>query len=121
MTMSIVPAPWLGESVIAPPVPSGTTEALSSWPAVGDQLRRAWKVAGEPIGQTFKTPFEGAPTMLKMTKLAETATALAGMPQGAPIRTTSRVKPDAMGPPVIRVSSMRQGSIATKGRGVEAD
>ena len=61
MTMSIVPAPWLGWSVIAPPVPTGTTEALSICPAVGDQLMRAWNVEGEPVGQTFRTPLLAAP------------------------------------------------------------
>lgn len=84
---------------------------------MGDQLIRAWNVEGEPAGQFLRTPFDGAPTVLKMTKLAEIAAAEDGIPQEAPVRTVSRVKPEAIGPPVMRVSSMRQGSMAMKGIG----
>src|SRR5712691_5713004 len=69
------------------PEPSvATIPALARWVSVGGKLIQA--VGGGETTPTRKTPLLGAPVMLKIVMLIDTASAVAGIPHGAPLSCT---------------------------------
>src|SRR5580765_7713345 len=115
-------------TVIAPAVPAGTIAALAIVWLAAAQLSVETFGSVAPVGHTLRNPNGLAPVFVTVM-LSEYAPAVAGIPvqtgwvgtgMSRLLSAASVGGPNAPVWPALRVSMIRQGVIAMKGRGAEA-